>query len=80
MRIKSETALEFKAVAELRGLSMSALVTDHIVKLIREEKARDVTAFLRALQAVQKREAEKNQGSVPEVGTGVKIHKPGKDE
>lgn len=53
VRLNDETHFEFKAAALLRGGTMSALLHQYIVKMIREEKERDRGEFNRALKAVK---------------------------
>jgi hypothetical protein len=64
MRIKPMTLLEFKALARLRGVSMSTFVHQYIVEQIRQEKRQDPTAFLQAITEIQREETEKNKASV----------------
>jgi hypothetical protein len=67
VRMQARTHSEFKVVAELRGLSMSALVHSYAVKVIREEKDRDLAAFESELER-QRQEAEtehKDNGTGP---------------
>src|SRR5688572_13976980 len=46
IRINEDIKSDFQIVAELRGLSTSALIHSLIVKTIREEKAREPRAFV----------------------------------
>lgn len=45
LRLRPDVRLEFKAVAELRGATMSGLLHQFIVKAIREERERDPVSF-----------------------------------
>ena len=46
VRLKPETHAEFKIACELRGVSMSSLMHQFIVQIIRSEKERDPIAFI----------------------------------
>lgn len=45
---------EFQAAAYLRGASMSSLLHQHIVKIVREEKERSPEEFEKALEFVRR--------------------------
>lgn len=53
VRIRSDVRDDFKIVAELRGISVSGLLHQYMVKLIREEKERDPEAFKREVSNIK---------------------------
>lgn len=57
VRATEQVHADFKVVAELKGLSMSALVHSVVVNAIREEKARDLATF-NEVRERQRNEAE----------------------
>jgi photoactive yellow protein len=52
-RLRPDVRDEFKAVAELRGSTVSNLLHQYVIKLIREEKAHDPEEFARAVELVR---------------------------
>lgn len=55
IRVKPQTRDEFHAVAYLRGAKVSGLLHQYMVKMIREEKERNLEAFEEALETIQAR-------------------------
>lgn len=53
LKINPRLREEFQAAAHLRGASMSSLLHQHIVKIVREEKERSIDEFNRALEFVR---------------------------
>src|SRR5215208_164834 len=53
LKINPNLREEFQAAAHLRGGSMSGLLHQYIVKVVREEKERDLDAFNGALSFVR---------------------------
>ena len=45
IRLLPEDYNDFSTAADLRGISMSALISSYIRKVVREEKSRDPQAF-----------------------------------
>lgn len=45
IKVPPQTHVDFRIAAKLRGATMSSLLHQHIVKIIREEKERDPAAF-----------------------------------
>jgi hypothetical protein len=72
VRTSKTVHADFKVVAELRGLSMSALVHQFVVNAIREEKARDITAFLLVQERQQAEAGQKPAAPV------LRFEKPAK--
>lgn len=52
-RLKPDVRDEFKVVADLRGSTMSGLLHQYVIKLIREEKERDPVAFTERIAVIQ---------------------------
>ncbi|MGA9996902.1 MAG: hypothetical protein WBP93_15900 [Pyrinomonadaceae bacterium] len=57
IRLRSDIREEFRLAAELRGATMSGLLHQFIVRIIREEKERDPKAFIK-LESTNLSEAE----------------------
>lgn len=53
LKINSNLREEFQAAAHLRGASMSSLLHQHIVRVVREEKERNIDEFTKALEFVR---------------------------
>ena len=47
VRLSEEAHEDFKIACELRGVSMSSLIHQFVVRVIREEKEREPKAFIR---------------------------------
>lgn len=52
-RLRPDVRDEFKAVAELRGSTMSGLLHQYAIKLIREEKERDPVGFTKRVAVIK---------------------------
>jgi hypothetical protein len=50
LRVRSEVRDDFKIVAELRGSSISGLLHQYMIKLIREEKDREPKMFEKSVE------------------------------
>ena len=72
VRMSTQVHGDFKVVAELRGLSMSALVHQFAVAAIREEKNRDLSGF----SLVQKRQQAENGQDSSDTGPVLRFEKP----
>ena len=55
-RLRPDVRDEFKAVAELRGSTMSNILHQYAIKLIREERERDPKGFAKMVASVKEAE------------------------